>query len=443
MKHNDISQKEQALHYHRFPAPGKIEVVPTKPFGSAADLALAYSPGVAFPCLEIADNTSKVYEYTGRGNLVAVVSNGTAVLGLGNIGAEASKPVMEGKALLFKIFAGVNAFDIELNETDPQKVIDIVKAMAPTFGGVNLEDIKAPECFEIEAGLAGKCGIPVMHDDQHGTATIVAAALINALEVQGKKMDQVQVVVNGAGAAAIACTRLIEALGVKHDNIVLCDSRGAVSTERTDLNEHKRYFATSRPVKTLADAVKDADVFIGLSVANVLSAEMLQSMAAKPIVFALANPNPEIARDLAHATRTDLVYATGRSDYPNQINNVLGFPYIFRGALDCQAFVINDDMKLAAAYAIAELARKPVTKEVQDLFPNEKLVFGADYILPKPFDRRLLAYVSVAVAKAADETGVAAAPIADYEKYAAELTAWVEAQDRSMKEFLRMQHPEL
>ncbi len=429
--------KTRALAYHRYPRPGKIEVVPTKPFSTPEDLTLAYSPGVAFPCLEIAADADNVYKYTGRGNTVAVISNGTAVLGLGNIGALASKPVMEGKALLFKIFAGLDAFDIEINESDPKRFIDIVKSLAPTFGGVNLEDIKAPECFEIEAGLAGQCGIPIMHDDQHGTAVIVAAALINALIVQDKKIEDVRLAVNGAGAAAIACTSLIEKLGVRRENIVMCDSKGAIRSDRKSLSPQKALFATDRTdIVTLADAVRDADVFLGLSVADVLTPEMLKTMAPRPIVFALANPNPEIARDTALAARTDLVYATGRSDYPNQINNVLGFPYIFRGAIDCRANVINEEMKLAAAHAIAELARKPVPAEVKALYPGESLDFGRDYILPKPFDRRLLAEVPVAVAEAAEKSGVAAAPIAHPKAYAHKLRKYVSDTDHLLKTFI-------
>ncbi len=437
MKKALSTPKAKALAYHRYPRPGKIEVIPTKPFSTPDDLTLAYSPGVAFPCLEIAADTDNVYKYTGRGNTVAVISNGTAVLGLGNIGPAAAKPVMEGKALLFKIFAGLDAFDIEVDETDPQKFISIVKALAPTFGGVNLEDIKAPECFEIEQGLVGQCGIPVMHDDQHGTAVIVAAAFINALIVQNKKIEDVRLTVNGAGAAAIACTKLLVSLGVRRDNIIMCDSKGAITTDRKNLAPSKAEFATSRPgISTLADAVRDADAFLGLSVADVLTPEMLATMAPRPIVFALANPNPEIARDAALATRTDLVYATGRSDYPNQINNVLGFPYIFRGALDCRATVINEDMKLAAAHAIAALARKPVTKTVRDLYGGEPLSFGPDYILPKPFDRRLLTTVPAEVARAAAESGVAQHPISDLEAYGRRLRKYVVDTDGALRNFI-------
>ena len=437
MKKSAGSLKDEALEYHRSPSPGKVEIVPTKPFDTPEDLALDYSPGVAFPCLEIAETPDNVYKYTGRGNTVAVISNGTAVLGLGNIGAAASKPVMEGKAVLFKVFAGINAVDVEIDETDPGRFVDIVKAIAPTFGGVNLEDIKAPECFGIEAGLVGKCGIPVMHDDQHGTATIVAAAMENALRVQGKKAADIRLVVNGAGAAAIACTRLLEATGIRHENIVMCDSKGVIRSDRPGLTPSKAFFATDRrDLSTLADALVGADAFLGLSVADVLTPGMLLTMAEKPIVFALANPNPEIARDLALAARTDIVYATGRSDYPNQINNVLGFPYIFRGALDCRASVINEEMKLAAARAIADLARRPVSEEVKRLYKDEDMAFGRDYILPKPFDRRLLAVVAPAVVKAAADSGVAAKPINDLEGYGEHLQRFVADTDIHLQEFI-------
>lgn len=429
--------RAQALAYHRYPRPGKVEIVPTKPFYTPHDLSLAYSPGVAFPCLEIAADADNVYRYTGRGNTVAVISNGTAVLGLGNIGALASKPVMEGKALLFKIFAGIDACDIEVDETDPARFVDIVRSIAPTFGGINLEDIKAPECFEIEAGLAGHCGIPVMHDDQHGTAVIVGAALINALQVQGKSIGSVRLVVNGAGAAATACTRLMIALGIRRDNVVMCDSKGVITTSRHNLTPQKAEFATTRTdVVTLADAVRDADVFVGLSVADVLTPEMLASMAPRPVVFALANPDPEIARDKALAVRGDLVYATGRSDYPNQINNVLGFPYIFRAALDCRASVINEAMKLAAAHAIAALAREPVSRQVKELYPDEKLDFGPEYILPKPFDRRLLSVVSPAVVKAAVDSGVCRRPVDDLDRYGRSLRRYVADTDKALRAFL-------
>ena len=356
--------KEEALDYHRYPRPGKIEVVPTKPYSSQTDLALAYSPGVAYPCKEIEAEPAKVYDYTDKGNLVAVISNGTAVLGLGDIGPEAGKPVMEGKALLFKIFAGLDCFDIEVNEKDPERFIQVVKAIAPTFGGINLEDIKAPECFEIERRLKAECSIPVMHDDQHGTAIISGAGLLNALELQGKRIEDVRLVVNGAGAAAVSCTRLYIALGVRKENVVMCDSRGVISASRPNLSPQKAEFATERHISTLAEAMVGADVFLGLSVKDVVTPEMLQSMAPKPIVFALANPDPEIAYEVAVASRPDLIFATGRSDYPNQINNVLGFPYIFRGALDCHATDINLEMQIAAVHAIAALAKEPVPESV-------------------------------------------------------------------------------
>jgi len=410
--------KEEALNYHRFPRPGKIEIEPTKPYSSQTDLALAYSPGVAFPCKEIEANPSDVYEYTNKGNLVAVISNGTAVLGLGDIGAEAGKPVMEGKALLFKIFAGLDCFDIEIDEKDPEKVIQVVKAIAPTFGGINLEDIKAPECFEIEKRLKAECNIPVMHDDQHGTAIISAAGLLNALEIQGKKIEDIHLVVNGAGAAAVSCTRLYVALGVKKENVVMCDSRGVITASRPNLTEQKREFATTRDITSLADAMRGADVFLGLSVRDVVTPEMVQSMAPNPIVFALANPDPEIAYDAAIASRPDLIFATGRSDYPNQINNVLGFPYIFRGALDCGASEINEAMKLGAVRAIAALAKEPVPSVVNAAYNIGNLTFGKDYILPKPLDPRLLTTVAPAVARAAAESGVARRPITDWHAYA-------------------------
>ena len=409
--------KDAALEYHRQGKPGKIEVVPTVPYSTQGDLALAYSPGVAFPCKEIEANPADVYEYTNKGNLVAVISNGTAVLGLGDIGAMAGKPVMEGKAILFKIFAGIDCFDIEVNEKDPEKFIQIVKAISPTFGGINLEDIKAPECFEIETRLKEECDIPVMHDDQHGTAIISAAGLLNALEIQGKKIDEIKLVVNGAGAAAVSCTKLYIALGVKKENVVMCDSKGVLSTARTDLNPQKKEFATTRNITTLAEAMKDADVFLGLSVKDVVTTEMVQSMADKPIVFALANPDPEISYDKAMASRPDLIFATGRSDYPNQINNVLGFPYIFRGALDSGATTINEEMKLAAVRAIAQLAKEPVPPVVNAAYNMDKLEFGRDYILPKPLDPRLLTWVAPAVARGAMESGVARRPIEDWDAY--------------------------
>ena len=409
--------KEAALEYHRQGKPGKIEVIPTKPYSTQHDLALAYSPGVAYPCKEIEAKPADVYEYTNKGNLVAVISNGTAVLGLGDIGPLAGKPVMEGKALLFKIFAGIDCFDIEVNEKDPKRFIDIVKAISPTFGGINLEDIKAPECFEIEQRLKDECDIPVMHDDQHGTAIISAAGLLNALEIQGKRIEDVLLVVNGAGAAAVSCTKLYIALGVKKENIVMCDSKGVITTQRKDLNPQKAEFATDRPVSTLAEAMKGADVFLGLSVKDVVTTEMVQSMAEHPIVFALANPDPEISFDKAMASRPDLIFATGRSDYPNQINNVLGFPYIFRGALDSGATTINEAMKLAAVRAIAALAKEPVPTVVNAAYNMTDLKFGRDYILPKPLDPRLLTRVAPAVARGAMESGVARRPIADWEEY--------------------------
>ena len=409
--------RETALEYHSREKRGKIEITPTKPHASQEDLSLAYTPGVAEPCLEIQKNADEAYEYTGKGNLVAVISNGTAVLGLGNIGALAGKPVMEGKALLFKIFSGLDSFDIEVAETDVDKFVSAVKAISPTFGGINLEDIKAPECFEIERRLKEELDIPVMHDDQHGTSIISGAALINALEVAGKKAEDVKVVVSGAGAAAICCAKMYISLGVKRENIYMCDSKGVISTSRTDLNEMKKFFAIETSAKTLADAVKGADVFLGVSKADVLSAEMLLSMNENPIVFALANPRPEISYDLAHATRKDIIFATGRSDYPNQVNNVLGFPFIFRGALDTGAKCINEEMKHAAVYALAELAHEPATEEIKALFKNENLVFGPDYILPKPFDKRLIVKVSSAVAKAAIDSGVARHKITDWQAY--------------------------
>ena len=409
--------KEDALNYHRYPRPGKIEVEPTKPYSSQTDLALAYSPGVAYPCKEIEAHPSDIYEYTNKGNLVAVISNGTAVLGLGDIGPEAGKPVMEGKALLFKIFAGLDCFDIEVNEKDPDRFVQVVKAIAPTFGGINLEDIKAPECFEIERRLKSECDIPVMHDDQHGTAIISAAGLLNALELQQKQIGDIRLVVNGAGAAAVSCTRLYVALGVKPENVVMCDSKGVIRSDRAGLTEQKREFATSRDISTLADAMADADVFLGLSVKDVVTPEMVQSMAPRPIVFALANPDPEIAYDVAVKTRPDLIFATGRSDYPNQINNVLGFPYIFRGALDSGATEINEAMKLGAVRAIARLAKDPVPTVVNAAYGIGKLEFGRDYILPKPLDPRLLTTVAPAVARAAAESGVARRPITDWADY--------------------------
>lgn len=409
--------RDDALAYHAQGRPGKIEVVPTKPYSSQRDLSLAYSPGVAAPCLEIEKNPQDAYNYTSKGNLVAVISNGTAVLGLGNIGALAGKPVMEGKGLLFKIFAGIDVFDIEVDEKDPEKFIQVVKAIAPTFGGINLEDIKAPQCFEIEERLKSELDIPIMHDDQHGTAIISACGLLNALEINGKKIEDIRIVVNGAGAAANSCTKLYMALGAKLENIVMVDSKGVINTARTDLNDRKKPFATSRNITTLEEAMRDADVFLGLSVADVLTPEMLQSMNHDPIVFALANPNPEISYELAMASREDIIFATGRSDYPNQINNVLGFPYIFRGALDVQATCINEEMKVATVYALAELTKKAVPDVVNAAYSVKKLRFGKEYIIPKPLDPRLLTTVAPAVAKAAMASGVARKPITDWDEY--------------------------
>ncbi len=414
--------KEAALLYHSQGKPGKIEVVPTKPYRTQTDLSLAYSPGVAEPCLEIQNNPNDAYKYTNKGNLVAVISNGTAVLGLGDIGAMSGKPVMEGKSLLFKIYAGVDAFDIEVDEKDPEKFIQAVKAIAPTFGGINLEDIKAPECFEIERRLKAELDIPVMHDDQHGTAIISAAGLINALQVAGKKIENVKLVVNGAGAAAISCTRLYCACGVKHENVVMLDSKGVISTERPDLNEQKKEFATSRTdIHTLEEAIRGADVFVGLSKGNILSQDMVRSMADHPIIFALANPVPEISYEDAMAARPDVLMSTGRTDYPNQINNVIGFPYIFRGALDTAASAINEEMKMAAVRAIADLARRPVPDIVNRAYHVRNFTFGPDYFIPKPVDPRLITEVSMAVAKAAIESGVARRIITDWKAYRQQL----------------------
>lgn len=427
--------KEMALEYHREGKPGKIEVVPTVPYSSQQDLALAYSPGVAYPCLEIEQNPQDAYEYTSKGNLVAVISNGTAVLGLGDIGALAGKPVMEGKALLFKIFAGLDCFDIEVNEKDPEKFIQIVKALSPTFGGINLEDIKAPECFEIERRLREECDIPVMHDDQHGTAIISAAGLINALEIQKKNISDIKLVVNGAGAAAVSCTRLYIALGVRPENVVMCDSKGVINRKRTGLNAQKLEFATDRDIDTLEDAMKGADVFLGLSVKDVVTPEMLKSMNDRPIVFALANPDPEIAYDVAMESRPDLIFATGRSDYSNQINNVLGFPYIFRGALDSGATVINETMKLAAVKAIAALAKEPVPSVVNAAYEMSNLRFGREYILPKPLDPRLITTVAPAVARGAMESGVARRPITDWDAYNDKLRQLMGYDNKLMRRF--------
>ena len=427
--------REAALEYHSQGKPGKIEVIPTKPYSTQRDLSLAYSPGVAEPCLEIEKDAETAYDYTAKGNLVAVISNGTAVLGLGDIGALAGKPVMEGKGLLFKIFAGIDVFDIEMNEKDPQKFIDAVKAIAPTFGGINLEDIKAPECFEIESRLKAELDIPIMHDDQHGTAIISAAGLINALELIDKKIEDVQIVVNGAGASANSCTKLYMALGARKENIVMCDSKGVISVRRTDINESKKLFATERNIDTLEEAIKGADVFLGLSVADVLTVDMVRTMNDKPIVFALANPNPEISFEKAKSSREDLIYATGRSDYPNQINNVLGFPYIFRGALDVRATSINEEMKLAAVKAIASLVKEPVPDVVNAAYGLSRISFGKDYIIPKPMDPRLLSVVSSAVAKAAIESGVARKKITDWDEYDIKLSELMGYDNKLLRRF--------
>ena len=428
--------KKMALDYHHNGRPGKIETVPTKSYSSQHDLSLAYSPGVAYPCLEIEQQSKDAYEYTNKGNLVAVISNGTAVLGLGDIGAQAGKPVMEGKALLFKIFAGLDCFDIEVNEKDPAKFVEVVKAIAPTFGGINLEDIKAPECFEIERRLKAECDIPVMHDDQHGTAIISAAGLLNALELQNKKMEDVRLVVNGAGAAAVACTNLYIELGIKRENVVMCDSKGVISVRRTNLNEQKKAFATTREIDTLEEAMVGADVFLGLSTKNVVSQKMIQSMAERPIVFALANPDPEIEYNAAIASREDLIFATGRSDYPNQINNVLGFPYIFRGALDVRATAINEEMKLAAVRAIAALAKEPVPSVVNAAYGMEEMKFSRQYILPKPLDPRLLSAVAPAVAKAAIASGVANRVITDWADYDIHLQKMMGYDNQLVRRFM-------
>ncbi|MGG8496352.1 NADP-dependent malic enzyme [Tenacibaculum sp. TC6] len=417
----DSRKRREALLYHAKPKPGKISVVPTKKYATQHDLSLAYSPGVAEPCLEIAKDKNNVYKYTSKSNLVAVISNGTAVLGLGDIGPEASKPVMEGKGLLFKIFADIDVFDIEVDATDVDKFVETVKAIAPTFGGINLEDIKAPEAFEIERRLKEELDIPVMHDDQHGTAIISAAALKNALEINGKNIDEVQIVVNGAGAAAISCTRLYIALGAKRENVVMCDSKGVIRKDRNNLTSEKEEFASSKDVNTLEEAMHNADVFIGLSKGNVVTPEMLLSMAKNPIVFAMANPEPEIAYDLAIETREDIIMATGRSDHPNQVNNVLGFPFIFRGALDVRASKINEEMKMAAVHALADLAKKSVPEQVNIVYDEISLSFGKDYIIPKPFDPRLIYEIPPAIAKAAMDSGVAKEPIEDWEKYREEL----------------------
>ncbi|WP_324675243.1 NADP-dependent malic enzyme [Hymenobacter sp. GOD-10R] len=428
--------KQDALNYHAQGPAGKIEVVPTKPVSTQSDLALAYSPGVAEPCKAIAANPADVYKYTAKGNLVGVISNGTAVLGLGNIGPEASKPVMEGKGVLFKKFAGIDCFDIEIDATDPDEFIRIVKALEPTFGGINLEDIKAPECFRIETALREQMNIPLMHDDQHGTAIITSAALLNALEVVGKQIDKVKLVVSGAGAAAVSCLRLYLELGVKLENVVVFDKDGIITPARTDLADMQLRFATTRPISTLAEAMEGADVFLGLSAANVLPAELLLAMAPNPIVFALANPNPEIDYDLAISTRHDIIMATGRSDHPNQVNNVLGFPYIFRGALDVRATEINEAMKLAAVHALAELAKDVVPEMVNQAYSDTTLTFGRTYLIPKPLDPRLITTISPAVAKAAMESGVARQPITDWAAYEDELRGRLGANQKLMNRII-------
>jgi malate dehydrogenase (oxaloacetate-decarboxylating)(NADP+) len=414
-------KKKQALDYHANGRPGKIEVISSKPTSTQRDLSLAYSPGVAEPCLEIANNPDDVYKYTTKGNLVAVISNGTAVLGLGNIGPEASKPVMEGKGVLFKIFADIDVFDIEVDASDIDKFVETVQAISPTFGGINLEDIKAPECFEIERRLKESLKIPIMHDDQHGTAIITGAALLNALEISGKNIGDVRVLFNGAGASAISCAKLYLQLGVKKENLMMCDSTGVISTSRSDLDSQKQFFAIDTPLKTLTEAFVNTDVFVGLSKGNIVSQDMIRSMSSNPIVFALANPDPEIPYQDAIAAREDIILATGRSDFPNQVNNVLGFPFIFRGALDVRATTINEEMKLAAVYAIADLAKQPVPDQVNMAYNITNLQFGREYIIPKPVDPRLITYVAPAVAKAAMDSGVAKNPIADMDAYKQEL----------------------
>ena len=416
------SKRKEALLYHSNPRPGKIQVVPTTKYATQRDLSLAYSPGVAEPCLEIAKDVENVYKYTSKGNLVAVITNGTAVLGLGNIGPQASKPVMEGKGLLFKIFADINVFDIEIDTQDVDAFVETVKNIAPTFGGINLEDIKAPEAFEIEKRLKEELDIPVMHDDQHGTAIISAAALLNAIELADKKINEVKIVISGAGAAAVSCTRLYKAFGAVGANIVMLDSKGVIRDDRSELSPEKSEFATHRKIDTLDQAMVDADVFVGLSIADIVTPSMLKSMAADPIVFAMANPDPEIEYKLACKTRDDIIMATGRSDHPNQVNNVLGFPFIFRGALDVRATKINEAMKMAAVKALAALAKESVPEQVNIAYGETKLIFGRDYIIPKPFDPRLIDHIPPAVAKAAMESGVATAPINNWKKYREELT---------------------
>jgi malate dehydrogenase (oxaloacetate-decarboxylating)(NADP+) len=425
--------KKTALEYHSSGRPGKVEVVPTKPYYTQYDLSLAYTPGVAVPCLEIEKNPADAYKYTSKGNLVAVISNGTAVLGLGNIGALAGKPVMEGKGLLFKVFSDIDVFDIEVNERNIDKIVEIVKAISPTFGGINLEDIKAPECFEIEDRLKEELDIPVFHDDQHGTAIISAAGLVNALELTGKDISEVKCVVNGAGAAAVSCTRLYYQLGLKPENTVMVDSKGVINQKRKDLNDIKKQFITDRDIDTLEDAMKGADLFLGLSVAGAVSKKMLASMAPGPIVFAMANPDPEISYEDVFSVRKDIIFATGRSDYPNQINNVLGFPFIFRGALDVRATKINEEMKIAAVKALADLAKEPVPENVNKAYNVKNLVFGPDYIIPKPLDHRLLVRVATAVARAAMESGVAQEPISDWNNYAEELNKRMGYDEKTMR----------
>jgi len=425
-------RKEDALNYHTQGKPGKIEVIPTKPLSSQLDLALAYSPGVAEPCKEIAADKENVYKYTAKGNLVAVISNGTAVLGLGDIGPEASKPVMEGKGVLFKKFAGIDVFDIEIDEKDPKKLIQIIKSLEPTFGGVNLEDIKAPECFEIEQTLKAEMKIPVMHDDQHGTAIISGAALLNALEILDKKMSEIVIVVNGAGAAAVSCTRFYMSLGVKRQNIIMCDKEGVIRNDRPDLDDIKAEFSSDRDIHTLTEALTGADVFLGLSAGNIVSQDQIRKMAPNPIVFALANPDPEISYDLAIDAREDIIMATGRSDHPNQVNNVLGFPYIFRGALDVRATAINEEMKLAAAHAIAKLAKEPVPDIVNKAYGDARIAFGKFYLIPKPLDPRLITTIAPAVAKAAMDSGVAKNNIEDWDAYELELQERIGIDQRLM-----------
>ncbi len=439
-----MAYDDEALEYHRLPRPGKTSVVATKPCLTQRDLSLAYTPGVAVPCLKIADDPDAVYEYTNRGNLVAIVSNGTAVLGLGNIGPLAGKPVMEGKAVLFKRFAAVDAFDIELQADDADELVRICQALAPTFGGINLEDIRAPECFYIEEQLKARLDIPVFHDDQHGTAVISGAALLNALELIGKRIDAVKVVFNGAGAAGIACAKFYEALGVRHENVLLCDSRGVIYRGREDLdpqhkkyNPYKAYFGQDTAARTLADAMAGADVFVGVSVADVVTRDMVRSMARQPIVLAMANPDPEITYEEAKAARADVIMATGRSDYPNQVNNVLGFPFIFRGALDVRARAINEAMKISAAQALARLAKEPVPEVVLQAYETAKLQFGPEYLIPKPFDPRVLTTEALAVAQAAVDSGVARRAIEDWDAYREHLQELLGPKSATVRHLVR------